>query len=131
MPKGSRRWLVYGGNNDKLLEALDFHFHLCCEGFTGTCIVSPSDGFDVAADFIAECRVEATRRLVKKKNLGVCHETACYSKSLLLAATESLLDGCPDNGMLLRVKAEAADEVVDTLQCLFLRHLATDLSAKM
>lgn len=109
---------MYGGNNDELLETLDFH--LCCECVPGTCIVSSSNGFDVAADFIAECRVETARGLIEKKNLGIRDETTCDSKSLLLAATESLLDGCADNGVLLRVKAEAADEVVDTLQCFLL-----------
>ncbi len=114
-----------GGNNDELLGGV-VRFTFAMGDFVagGAHIVSPTDGLDVAADFIAECRVKAARRLVKEQNLGFCHETACDTQSLLLAATESLFDGCTDNGVLLPMKTEAADEVVNTLQCFLFRHVA-------
>jgi hypothetical protein len=47
------------------------------EGKRRTSIVLSTYLFDVAANFETQGRVKTARRLIKKENTGICHESIC------------------------------------------------------
>ena len=71
---------------------------------------------DIGAYFKTQSRVQAARRLVEKKNLGIRHETAGYTETFLLPAAEAFLHWRADDGMRLRLQSEAGNQIVDTVQ---------------
>lgn len=95
---------------------------MTCWHLGGAHIVFPSNALDVAAHLQTEGRVKTTRRLIKEENLGIGHQSTCNTQTLLLTSAQTLLDRCTNNGVRLGLKSKTVDQVVDTLESLFLRN---------
>lgn len=64
-------------------------------------LVRPSNFLNERNYFVAGRRIETTGRLVKKHNLWFSDKLAGNTNSTLLATTDSLTNGCTNNGVRL------------------------------
>ena len=80
----------------------------------------PSNGFQVFHHLVAGARVQSTRRLIEKKDLGSSDQLACYTKPTFLSATDTLSYWCTDNSVGLILQTESGDQLfhpVPALAC--------------
>jgi hypothetical protein len=101
--EGKRRggWLMNGCHHDEPMP--DGHF------------------LDVIHDFKARRRIKATGGLIQKENAWISDELARDTESSFLAPTDTLADGCTNQGVGLVLDAKCVEQIVDALPSFFPR----------